>query len=334
MILNFVRRLFKETLPTLFLIQMNRINKVLVIILITILFTSSNVRSATAPNLLEVYTGISITGDLKQQAILGTMEFSIGKVWYDPYTDENLVEMARNMTDSTPDPPYNVTKQIATSWIVEDNRTVLLPAISLYTETVEDAVLVFLNITDLTNVQEEDLIVTYHGVNYTYMDIDTMSQLYANVSFFVLSFLLGNALELQLMPLSRYAISPQATIGQEIDYGNYTGEVMGFKDFYISETEKYEVIEVHHEEETVWVDFGGIPEPYILGETTFLYEKQTGIVMYWLEYNSSADIYYYFNATKVVGIAPVVSEFTTSSLIFLSTILIAIPIIIYRKKKK
>ncbi|NPD90190.1 MAG: hypothetical protein HGN29_15875 [Asgard group archaeon] len=315
---------------------MNKHNKVLVLIFIVFLLTSLTVRSETAPNLLELTEGISVSGDLNQYEISGTMEFGIDKIWYDPFTDENLVEMIRNMTDTPPNPPYYVKRQIVTSLIMEDNRTVLLPASRFYTETVEDAVLFFLNITDSMDIAEEDLIVTYHGVNYTLIDIDTESELYSNISIWYLSFVLGNAFELQLMPLTRYAISPQATIGQEIDYGTYTGEVMGFKEYEISETEKYEVIEVHHEEAVIMVDISGLgsPEPYTIGETTFFYEKQTGIVLHWIEYNSTADLYYYFNATKVVGIIPLISEYSVPSLVLLSTILIATPIIMSRKRKK
>lgn len=313
---------------------MKKHNKVLVFILVTFLLTSLTVRSETAPNLLELTEGISVSGDLEQQDILGTMEFRIDKIWYDSFTDENLVEMTRNMTDTPPyDPLYNVTKQIVTSLIIEDNRTVLVPASRFYTETLDDAVLFFLNITDSMDIAQEDLIVTYHGVNYTFVDIDTGSQLYANISLWYTSWVLGNVLELGLMPLTRYAISPQATIGQEIEYGNYTGEVIAFTEYEISETEKYEAIEVFHEEAIVIVDIFG-PQPYTIGASTLLYEKQTGLILQWIEYNSSADLYYYFNATKVVGITPIITEYSVPSLVLLSTILIATPIIMSRKRKK
>ena len=319
---------------------MNRIKKFLVLSLVTILLSSLNVQSAMAPNQLELTEGIIVSGDLFQQDILGTFEFSVGKFWHDPFFDVDLVEMTRNMTDTPPYVyPFNISKQIITSLLIEDNRTNLLPAVSYLSEyntsSGFDTIIFFFNLTGSLDIQEEDIIVTYHGVNYTVMDIDPMSELYANISMWYLSFMVGNAFEIQLMPMTRYAISPQATIGQEIDYGNYTGDVTAFKEYKISETEKYDAIEVHHEEVVQWIDIfhTGSPEPYIIGETTFLYEKQTGIVLHWLEYNSTTDEYYYFNATNVF-IPPVISEYSVPTLILLSTILIAIPVIIMRKRKK
>ena len=313
---------------------MKKYRKILVFILATILLTSLTVRSDIAPNMLEVSEGISVFGDLDQHEINGTMEFSIDKIWHDPFLDEDIVEMSRNMTNNPPYPtPYNVSQQHITS-LIFTNRSVLIPAYYSSTVSVNGTIIFFFNITGSLDIGQEDLIVTYEGENYTVEDIDPMSELYANISIWYLSFLVGNSFEYVIMPLTRYAISPQATIGQEIDYGNYTGEVVGFTDYEISETETYEVIEVHHEEVNLTVNLFGTPENYTIGETTFLYEKQTGIVLHWVEYNSTTDEYYFFNATKVVIPAPPIPEYSVPSLILLSTIMIATPIIQSRKRKK
>ena len=317
--------------------QMKRTKKVLVLLLITILLTSLNVRSDTAPNLLELTEGIYIFGDVHTENITGTYEISVDKIWHEPYTDEDIVDLTLNVTDTPPyDHPFNVTNNAITSFVFKDNRTVLFPAY-YYSITVDnETIIFFFNITDtLEDLSEDDIIVTYHGENYTVLDLDPMSELYTNISYWFLSFMLGNAFMREYMPLIKYAISPQATIGQEIDYGQYTGEVTGFKEYKISETERYEVIEVHHEEEIVIIDIYGIdPFECIVGESTIQYEKQTGILLHWIEYNSTTDDYYYYNATKIVGIAPLVSEFSVPTLVLLSTILIAIPIILIKRKKK
>ena len=133
----------------------------------------------------------------------------------------------------------------------------------------------------------------------------------------------------QIMPMFRYAISPQATIGQEIEYGLFNGTVVGFTEYYISETEYFEAIEVHHDEFPI----DGVND---YGESTLLYEKNTGIILHWLEYNATADKYYYYNATDVIGISPiiVVPEFSIPFIVLISGILIAVPILIYIRKKK
>lgn len=313
---------------------MRKQNKIVVFVFVALFLTSLTVRSEPAPNLLELYEGISVFGDLTSDDVNGTVEFSVDKLWHDPFYDEDIVEMSRDFIHTPPyHPVYNVSREIATSIVLSDNRSVIYPSYKYHVESGDDTTIVFLNITDSLDLGEEDLIVTYNGVNYTFQDIDPESELYTNISTWVISMALGNMLELVLMPLTKYAISPQATTGQEIEYGPYTGEVMGFTEYWIDETDVYEVIEVHHEEVVIIFDFFGTPQPYTLGESTLLYEKQTGIILHWIEYNSTADLYYYYNATAVFGITPVIPEYSVPLLLALSTILIATPIIISRRKK-
>lgn len=313
---------------------MRKQNTIVVFIFVALFLTSLTVRSEPAPNLLELYEGISVFGDLTADDANGTVEFSVDKLWHDPFLDEDIVEMTRDFIHTPPyDPVYNISREKATGIVLNDNRTVIYPTYKYHVESGDDITIIFLNITDSLDLAEEDLIVTYNGVNYTYEDIDTMSELYANISMWVLSFGLGNLLELELMPLTRYAISPQATTGQEIEYGQYTGEVIGFTEYWVDETDVYEAIEVHHEEVIVIVDLFGFPQEYTVGATTLLYEKQTGIILHWIEYNSTADIYYYYNATAVFGITPIIPEYSVPFIIAIGAILIATPIIISRRKK-
>lgn len=313
---------------------MRKQNKIVVFIFVALFLTSLTVRSEPAPNLLELYEGISVTGDLTADNITGTVEFSVDRLWHDPLSDEDIVEVTRDLIHTPPyDPVYNVSREKATGIVINDNRTAIIPIYKYHVESGDDITIVFLNITDSLNFTDEDLIVTYNGVNYTYVDIDPSSDLYANIRSCFMSWGFGNMLELQLMPLIRYAISPQATTGQEIEYGPYTGEVIGFTEYWVDETDVYEAIEVYHEEVIVIVDLFESPQPYTVGATTLLYEKQTGIILHWIEYNSTADLYYYFNATAVSGITPVIPEYSVPLILALSTILIATPIIINRRKK-
>lgn len=320
----------------MYLMHMKRYNKILACFCVVFLLSSLTVRSETAPNLLELTEGTIIIGEIYHNEIWGDWNFSIDKIWHDPFFDEDIVELTRDFIHDSPyNPTVNVSREIATSLIVKDNRTVYLPFVSYYVETIDYNITIFLNYTTDLNMTEDDLMVTYNGTTYIFNDIDPGALIYANVSYWFMTWAIGNAFELDLMPLTKYAISPQATIGQEIEFGNYTGEVMGFKEYYISETEYFEVIEVYHNETVVNIDIFGTDDPYTIGETTLLYEKNTGIVLHWLEYNSSADKYYYYNATEVIGLNPIViPEFAVPFIVAISSILIAIPILIVRRKKK
>lgn len=234
---------------------MRKHNKIVVFIFVALFLTSLTVRSEPASNLLELYEGISVFGDITSDIANGTVEFSVDKLWHDSFIDEDIVEVTRDFIHTPPyDPISNVSREKATSIVVKDNRTAIFPIYKYHVESGDDITIVFLNITDSLNLTEEDLIVTYNGVNYTYVDIDPMSELYANISTWIMSWAFGNMLELELMPLIRYAISPQATTGQEIEYGPYTGEVIGFTEYWVDETDFYEAIEVHHEEVIVTVN--------------------------------------------------------------------------------
>ena len=313
---------------------MRKNNKIVVFIFVALFLTFLTVRSEPAPNLLELYEGISVIGDLTADNVTGTVEFSVDRLWHDPFYDEDIVETSRDLIHTPPyDQESNVSREKASGIIFNDNRTAFYPVYKYHVESGDDITIVFLNITDSLEIMEEDLIVSYNGVNYTYEDIDPMSELYANISMWVMSWAFGNLLELELMPLTRYAISPQATTGQEIEYGPYTGDVIGFTEYWVDGTDVYEAIEVHHEEEIVIVDLFGFPQDYTVCATTLLYEKQTGIILHWMEYNSSADIYYYFNATAVSGITPIIPEYSVPFIIAISAILIATPVIINRRKK-
>ena len=315
---------------------MKRYNKILTCFFVVFLLSSLTVRSETAPNLLELTEGIVIIGDTHQEGLFGTANFSVDKIWYDPFFDEDIVEISRGLVQDPPyDPILNVSSQQIKSLVVKDNRTVYIPAISYDIKSGDDFISIFVNYTDDLNVTVNDLMVTYNGITYVYNEMDPYSAVYENVSFWMMSWAVGNVFELQLMPLLRYAISPQATIGQEIEYGKFTGEVMGFTEYYISETEYFEVIEVHHNEEIVIINLFGSDQPYVFGDTTLLYEKNTGIILHWLEYNSTSYEYYYYNATEVVGLSPIsIPEFSVPLIIVLSSILIAIPILISRRKKE
>lgn len=319
----------------MYLMHMKRYNKILTCFFVVFLLSSLTVRSEIAPNLLELTEGTVIIGEIYQNDVLGELNFSIDRIWHDPFLDEDMVEFTRDFIHTPPyDPIVNVKREIVTSLVVNDNRTVFLPVSSYYVETIDYNMTIFLNYTTDLNVIEDDLMVTYNGTTYIYNDIDPGEPFYDNVSYWMLTWAIANVFELQLMPLTKYAISPQATIGQEIEYGQYNGSVVGFTEYYISETEYFEVIEVHHDESIVIINIFGTDDPYTIGESTLLYEKNTGIVVHWLEYNSTSDKYYYYNATEVIGINPIViPEFSVPFIAVLSSILIAIPILIVRRRK-
>ncbi len=316
--------------------QMKDYKKILTSFFILFLFSSLTVRSEIAPNLLDLTEGTVIIGDVYMNEIYGKFNFSVDRIFYDSFFDEDFVELTREMIHEPPYNPVNVVREIVTSLVVNDNRTVIFPVASYYVETVDYNVTIFLDYTDDLNMTEDDLKVTYNGTTYIYNDLDPEEPFYDNVSYWAFTWAVANVFELQMMPFIKYAISPQATIGQEILYGQYNGTVVGFTEYYISETEYFEAIEVHHDETIVIIDIFGTDDPYTLGETTLLYEKSTGIVLHWIEYNSLLDHYYYYNATDVLGINPiiVVPEFAVPLIIVLGSILIAIPILTSRRKKE
>ncbi len=287
------------------------------------------VRSETAPNLLELEEGISVVGDFHQMTALGPMTFTIDRIWHDPFFDLDIVEISRELIHTNLDPVVNVSREIVTSVIINNNRTRIIPVMRHHVDTWDDEITVFFDISDSLNITEESLKVIYNGVTYVYEDMDPMSQVYSEIGLWMLSFFGGNVIEGGLMPMTKYAISPQATTGQFIDYGPYQGEVIGFTEYYINEKEYYEVIEVHHDEVTIYIDVLGDVDPYTIGESTYFYEKRTGMVLNWIE--SIAEENYYFNATEVTGIKPL--KTSVSFIVVLSTALIAIPIVLGRRKK-
>ena len=326
------RRIYKQSRETPYLLQMRIHNKLLVLVLATLLLTSLTVRSETAPNLLELDEGLTVIGNYPYYTALGPMTFTVEKIWHDSFYDLDVVEMSRELIHTNLDPIVNVSREIVTAVIINSNRTNFMPVVRHYVETWDDTIDVFLDISESLNITAESLKVTVNGITYVYEDMDPFSLVYSKISMWMMSWALGNVLEKGLAPLTKYAISPQATTGQYIDYGPYQGEVIGFTEYYINEKEYYEVIEVHHDEVVIYVDILGSVDPYTIGESTYYYEKRTGMVLNWIEYDSIADTNYYFNATDVTGIRPL--KTSASFIIVLSTALIAIPIVLGRRKKK
>ncbi|MHA1219092.1 MAG: hypothetical protein ACTSO5_10530 [Candidatus Heimdallarchaeaceae archaeon] len=314
------------------MLQMRIHNKLLVLVLTALLLTSLSVRSETAPNLLELDEGITVVGDFHYYTALGPMTFTIDRIWHDSFFDLDVVEISRELIHTNLDPIVNVSREIVTAVVINSNRTNLIPVLRHYVKTWDDTIDIFLDVSESLNITSESLKVTVNGVTYVYDDMDPMSLVYSKISMWMMSWLLGNVLEQGLMPLTKYAISPNATTGQFIDYGPYQGEVMGFTEYYINEKEYYEVIEVHHDEVIIYVDILGDVDPYTIGESTYFYEKRTGMVLNWIEYDSIADENYYFNATEVTGINPL--KTSVSFIVVLSTAIIAIPIVLARRKNK
>lgn len=65
---------------TQYLVPLRRQNKILVLVLTAFLLTSLTVRSETAPNLLELDEGITVTGNFHQITDYSTMTFSVDKI--------------------------------------------------------------------------------------------------------------------------------------------------------------------------------------------------------------------------------------------------------------
>lgn len=308
--------------------------KILVLVLAAFLLTSLTVRSETASNVIEFTDGIGITGDIYQNEVLGTVKFTLDKQWHDPTYDVDLVEMTRDFVHTPPlDPILNVSREIVTSLVFKNNRTVFMPAVNYHVESGEDTVIVFIDFAGSLEFTSDDFKVTYNGTTYIVEDLDTESPVYLIVGQWLFSWAFGNVFELQLMPQTKYIISPLATTGQLIDYGPYQGEVIGFAEYYISDEEYYEVIEVHHNQVVVNINIFGDVTPYTIGESTLFYEKQTGMIVNWIEYNATTEEYYYFNATEITGIQPI-QETSASFIVVLSTVLIAIPIVLAKRRKK
>lgn len=296
------------------------------------------VRSEIAPNILNLTEGVVVIGDIFAiDESYGQLNHSVDRIFHDPFFDEDFVEFTRAINHTPPyDPSFQVKYEVVKSLVVNDNRTMYLNLVSHHLETVDYNITVFVDYQDDLNVTQDDLKVTYNGVTYVYSTMDEEEPINSTVTFWVMNWALANIFDKQMQPYLKYAISPQSTIGQEILYGQYNGTVVGFTEYYISPTEYFEAIEVHHDETIVTIDLFGSDQYYTLGDTTLLYEKETGIILHWLEYNSSAGYYYYYNATDVVGISPiiVVPEFSIPFIAIISCILIATPVLIYRRKKK
>ncbi len=265
----------------MYLMQMKGYQKTLASFFIIFLFSSLTVRSEIAPNLLELTEGTAIIGDMYQSDMYGRNNFTVDRIWHDSFFDIDFVEFSMEIIFDPPyDPDLHVVRESITSLIVKNNRTQIVIALH-FIETLEYNITVFFDYTDDLNMTEDDLKVNFNGTTYIYDEIDPGMLYYDVISYWVLSFFLGNMLWQGMFPFIKYAISPQATIGEEIQYGPYNGSVVGFKDYFISETEYFEAIEVHHNETIVLVNILGTDSPFTVGETTLLYEKNTGIILHW-----------------------------------------------------
>ena len=255
--------------------QMRRYNKIISLFVVLFFLTALTGRSDVASNELDLVAGTIVMGDIYQGDMYGRYNFTVERNWHDPIYDLDVVDMGM---DFIHDPPYNifnVTREIIKSLVVIDNRTMAIPVFSYYLETTEDELTIFIDIQDDLNLTDDDLKVTYNGTTYIYDDITPSTPGYDLINFWMLSFGMGNVLLQQLMPLTPYAISPQATIGQTVEFGPYNGTVMGYTEYYISETEYFEAIEVHHDEVVVHIDIMGTDNPQTIGDRTLLYEKNT-----------------------------------------------------------
>ena len=315
---------------------MRRYRKTISLFVVLFLLSALTGRSEVASNALDLEEGTIIVGEIYQGNMYGRQNFTVHRNWHDPFYDLDVVDLGIDFIHYPPyDPDSNVTREILKSIIVIDNRTLIMPVFHYIVLTTEYNITIFVDIQDDLNITDEDLKVTYNGTTYIYDDVNESTPGYDIINWWMLSFALGNMYLLQFMPLTPYAISPLATVGQEIEYGYYNGTVTGYTEYYISETEYFEAIEVHHEEVQVDIDILGTINSETIGERTLLYEKNTGIILHWLEYNSSADKYYFFNSTEVVGLSPliVVPEFSGISLAIVSSIMVAIAILLVKRKK-
>jgi len=296
------------------------------------LLSSLGVRSEIAPNLLEISEGLIVVGDFYENGNHGTMVYSVYKLWHDTFYDEDVIELRKETHFTTPlDSTLNLSSYTIASIILQENRTVKMPIQKYSVNSGDDTIIVYIDISDSLNSTVENLNVKLNGVNYLFSEIDPESPLYSEIEIWVILWLLGYIFELSIAPYTKAAISPQATVGHYIDYGQYQGEVIGFTKYFINEKEYYEAIEVHHDEVIININFFGTIIPHTIGETTLLYERTSGIILNSLEYNSTSDEYYYFNSTEVAGIKPLRTSFPIIAL--LSPLLIVIPILMVRKKK-
>ena len=301
---------------------------------IVILLLSTSVRSEIASNLLELQEGLSVTGDFYEKNNNGTMTYSVDRIWHDTFLDEDVIELSRERVYSTIlESNFNISRQLTTSIVKKVNRTVFMPIQKFSVKSGGDNITVFVDISESLNTTiDNNLKVTLNGVTYLFSEIDTESPLYSEIEIWVILWFLGYIFDLFVSPLTKYAISPQAAVGQNIDYGQYQGEVIGYTEYFINEKEYFEVIEVHHDEVIVNINFFGEIIPHTIGETTLLYEKSSGIILSSLEYNSTSEEYYYFNATNISGIKPAKTSF--SIVIAWSTILIGVLIVLKGKEKE
>lgn len=316
---------------------MKHYKKIITSILVFSLFSSLNVRSEIAPNLLELVEGTTIIGESFQSDEFVYWNMSVDRLWHDSFFDLDVIDFTWDVIHNPPyHPVSNVTREIITQLIVQENRTLLIPVTYYYVETTDYNLTIFFDISVDLNITDDDLKVIYDGTTYIYDEIDPGESFYNIVGFWLVSFAFGNAIYLEYMPFTPYAISPQVTIGQEILYGQYNGTVVGFTEYYISETEYFEAIEVYHDEVIITANILGSDQEWGIGNRTLFYEKNTGIVLHYLEYNSSTDTYYYYNTTDTIGISPiqVVPEFSIPLLAILSSMFIILPILLRKRKEK
>ncbi|MCE7742419.1 MAG: hypothetical protein GOP50_08150 [Candidatus Heimdallarchaeota archaeon] len=294
-----------------------------------------NVSSTLAPDTLEVYKGISVRGPNVQGDTEGMTEFIVGEIWTDTVFSVDIVEFTLSIEYTLVPEGVDMLENTIMSLISKDNRTNALPVASYYVKTSTEECTIFLDIDQTINFTEEDLKATYNGVTYTVSEMDPYSQVFTDIGYYLLGWAFGNVFLMETMPITKYLISPQATTGQEINYGLYNGEVVGYNVYSPDGTTDYDVIEVHHNEQNFTIDLFGTQNFYI-GESTYYYEKETGIVVFWMEDNPTGDDYH-FNATEIIIPPEPTDDQTTvdSAAIIgaLSTVIVATIAIRKRRKK-
>ncbi len=302
---------------------------VLTLFVVACLLSSMNVSGTLAPDTLEVYKGITVRGPNFQEDTEGITEFIVGETWTDTMYSFEIVEFTLSIEYTVVPEGVDMLENSIMSLILKDNRTNALPTASYYVKTSTEECTIFIDLDQSVNFTEEDLKATYNGVTYTVSELDINSQIFSDISFYLGAWAFGTIFLIETMPITKYIISPQATIGQEINYGLYNGEVIGYDVYSPDGTTEYDVIEVHHDEQNI--TYFGTQNLYI-GESTYYYEKETGIVVFWMEDNPAGDDYH-FNATEIT-IPEQTEEGSAAVIGALSAVIVATAVITYRRKKK
>lgn len=219
-----------------------------------------------------------LTNSTHSDLHLADMTIYVDKIWNTTDTYENIIQITITMEpvieEGNPLGIDDIDIFEYTSWIFEHNRTTLLPGARIYIGNSTWAIAAsVLHHTAIWGIQDDyvDVNVTYEGSTYIYGDVDPLDPIYSDLSGIMFIYAIFNALLLSYFPYTILAISPEANVGDTINYYPSDGPVDAIIPITVG-TKSYDTFKVDYVDTMVF----GLDEA---ADNNIFYETKTGLLV-------------------------------------------------------